>query len=127
MVRAVGYAMKERAPGSVLDRYVLGERSLAGWHEFLTTDPATGEPTGHLETPMSRYGRDAATTAWWATAAQVTYSHATCEDQTTAESINYFMGLAVNDDRTLYELVETFREAVPAELTEQLDWERAAI
>jgi hypothetical protein len=108
-----------------LDTYTLGGQSLRAWHQFLTTDQYTGEPSGHLETPGSRYGRNGEQCAWWAIAGYAAYSYATDDDHEPAQSMAHFMGMAVNDVPLLAELVHDFRWVVPDELDGMLDWERA--
>jgi hypothetical protein len=108
-----------------LDTYVLGGRSLQAWHDFLTTDHYTGDPSGQLAVPSSRYGWDSNQCAWWAIAGYAAYSYATDDDNEAAQSMDYFMCLAVNDDPSLASLVSEFRWVVPTDLDEMLDWERA--
>jgi hypothetical protein len=47
------------------------------------------------------------------------------DSDTTPESVEYFMGLAVNDDPSIYELTRRFRYVLPRGLKRQLDWKRA--
>jgi hypothetical protein len=108
-----------------LETYFIGGRSVSAWHEFLTTDHYTGEPSGHLEVPSSRYGRNGNETAWWAIAAHAAYSYATGDDNEPGQSMDYFMSLAVNDEPSVYGLVSEFRWVVPAELDGKLDWDQA--
>src|SRR5215207_1467653 len=106
---------------SALETYTLGDRSLLDWHDYLTTDVETGEPTGHLAVPSSRYGRIADETAWWAIAAQGAFTYASGVDSTNQEFLDYFMGLTVNDDPSVYGLVKEFKSVMPTELIDQLD------
>jgi hypothetical protein len=106
---------------------LLGDRSLAQWHAYLTTDQRTGVWIGYQNVPRSRFGRTAEETAWWAIAAHAAYSYFTGQPwdvDETYDSMNYFMGLAANDNDSLGELVREFAKLLPHELIEQLDWER---
>jgi hypothetical protein len=115
---------------SPLYEYRLAGKSLAEWHTYLTTDPATGQPVGHLRAASCQYGRCANSAAWWAIAAHSAYAYATgqaWDDAQTADSINYFMGLAVNDDPSVCELVREFRPVLTPDLVDNLDWDRTEL
>lgn len=74
---------------------------------YLTTDQATGEPTGHLVVPCSRYGRTAqecAPVAW-----RVAYLVAReTGEPVTAADLDYAMGLVVNDADDVIYLVRQY-------------------
>jgi hypothetical protein len=44
-------------------------------------------------------------------------------DVETADSLNYFMGLAVNGDPSVMELVREFKDILPTELIFLLSWD----
>jgi len=121
--------MGETAPSaeaSELDSYRICTRTLNEWHDWLTTDPQTGEPAGHLRAPGSQYGRDASSAAYWAIAGHAAYSYATGQGwdlPQTEDSMKYFMGLAVNDDPSVIELVREFKDVLPEELRFTLSWD----
>jgi hypothetical protein len=79
------------------------------------------------KSPASRYGRTADDAAGGAIAAQAAFSYATGQDSDLAQSMEYFMSLAVNDEPSIATLVKGFRWVVPGELDGMLDWERAEI
>ena len=62
---------EQLAQPSGLDTQLIGDRSLRDWHTWLNTDPRTGESTAHLDCPGSRYGRESAECAWWASATEL--------------------------------------------------------
>jgi hypothetical protein len=110
------------ADQSELDNYLIGGYGLNTWHHRLTADPETGLPIGHERT----HGRDANSAAWWAIAAHTAYNYATGQawsDIETQESLDYFMGLAVNDHESMYELVRDFKQILPEELVFLLSWD----
>jgi hypothetical protein len=102
------------------------QRSLNEWHSWLTTYPGTGDPIHYGRTPGSRYGRDSNSAAWWAIAGHTAYSYATgqgWDEPQTEDSMKYMMGLAVNDDPSVVELVREFKDTLPTELTFILSWD----
>jgi hypothetical protein len=121
--------MSEHAPApsesSELDTYRICDRSLNEWHTWLTTYPG-GDPKQYERTPGSRYGRDANSAAWWAIAAHASYAYATGQGWSqpeTEDNMNWFMGLAVNDDHSVVELVREFKHILPQELVFTLSWD----
>lgn len=114
--------MSEHLPHSPdsLEAFQLGDRSLADWHRWLTTDAKTGEDTGHLATPGSRYGRTSDRVAYWALAGGVVLEHANGEADETSAALEHFMGLAVNDDPSVAEVVWDFWDILPLGLTSEL-------
>lgn len=83
-----------------------------------TTDPDTGEPTGHLRCPCSRYGRTGEDVAPWAVAFALIHE---TDDGDDAAAVDWAMGLAVNDSDAVVALVADNWDAVPADLAELLD------
>lgn len=95
--------------------------------EYLTTDSDTGEDTGHLLVPCSRYGRNSSDCAPVAVVAAVIAARVNGEDiggeccewakarpcYYCGEQLNYMMGLTVNDSDDIAYLV---REYGPSEL-----------
>jgi len=73
----------------------------------LTTDPATGEDTGHLAAPCSRYGRNGsqcALVAW-----RVAYLTAReTGEPITHELLDHAMSLVVNDHDDVAYMVRTY-------------------
>lgn len=106
-------------PSDPLDTVLLHNRSLRDWHRHLTTN-ADGEPTGHLLCPTSRYGRTADDNAWWAIAAEAVYESALGDEGEPTESLEYLMGLAVNDSVDIATLVADYWFVIPAVLHAQL-------
>jgi hypothetical protein len=107
---------------SELDTYRICGRSLNEWHTWLTTYPGTG----WQRTPGSRCGRDTNSAAWWAIAAHTAYAYATGQGWGPAEtedSMKYMMGLAVNDDASVVELVREMKHILPTELVFILSWD----
>jgi hypothetical protein len=129
MVRTVGPAVSERPRRSALETYIVDGRSLAEWHTYLTTDKETGNTTRYDLTPGSRYGDTADECAWWAIAAHSAFTYflgsTGREPDPPEESVEICMYLAVNDDRTLGNLVWEYRGVLPPELVDMLDWARA--
>lgn len=114
--------MNERTPQpETMDTYRLGDRTLAEWHQLLTTD--RGQDIGHLQVPASRYGRTTSQAAYWALAGEVAYLYANGEANDLAASLDFMMGLAVNDHADLGELVRDHLWTLPQDLADQLDWE----
>src|SRR5437667_8320411 len=91
-------------------------QSLVQWHKWLTTDEETGKPTGHLACPASRYGRIAADCAWWAIAGEIIYVEANGEEGDPHTSLDYLMGLAVNDHDDIGTLVCDYWYVLPLPL-----------
>lgn len=114
--------MSEQLPHSPesLGAFQLGDRSLADWHRWLTTDAETGEDMGHLATPGSRYGRTSDRVAYWALAGGVVLEHANGEADETYEALEHFMGLAVNDDPSVAEVALDYWDILPLRLTNEL-------
>ncbi len=98
----------------------LAGMTLAEWHTFLITDEHTQEDQSHLAVPASRYGRDAADTAWWAVAALAAYEAAGGDMDESTLVAQHMMSMAVNDHSDLVELVWEYEHALPPELLEQL-------
>lgn len=109
-------------PVSELDTYLLGPRSLRSWHEWLCTDQRTGEPSGHLAAPGSRYGTDANDCAWHAIAVACVYQEANGPSDAPDESMDWAMGLAVNDSDYVETIVYDNRHAVPHAVKEQVEY-----
>lgn len=103
-----------------LEEYHLGDTSLRDWHTRLTTDTETGESNGHLATPCSRYGSTSDDCAYWALASEVAYTHANGIDDDLVESLDSFMGLAVNDHPDIAGIALCYWEFLPAGLRKQL-------
>jgi hypothetical protein len=79
-------------------------------------------------TPGSRYGRDATDCAPWAVACHLIYVDANGEEGEVSDSLDYYMGLAVNDSDGVEELVrEHYHVLEDTELShligEVLQWE----
>ncbi len=104
--------------------YMLGERSLHDWHAYLTTDRQTGTSTSSFRTMGNRYGYTAGEVAWWAVAAEAVYVHANGLNEEIQDSIDYCMGLVVNDNVEIADIVREYKWALPDDLVEQLDWRR---
>lgn len=100
----------------------LHSRSLRAWHDWLCTDPDSGEPTGHLLVPVSRYGRNGDECAWWAVACEAAYvaASSTPDSADPELAMQTFMGYAVNDSDDVAVLVGDFWAELPAPLQEQL-------
>ena len=96
-----------------LDTELLHGRSLADWHRWLTTDQETGEPNGHLAAPCSRYGQTADECAWYASACEAIYLHVNGEDDAVEMTLEFFMGLAVNNHDGVEETLRSYWYAVP--------------
>ena len=88
-------------------------KSLAEWHKWLTTDTETGEPTGHLQAPCSRYGRNGDECAWWAIACELIYVSANGADDEPETSLDFYMGFAVNDSEQVAYMVDDYYYAIP--------------
>lgn len=110
----------EQQPRDPLEAIEVHGESLRYWHKWLTTDEDTGEYTGHLLAPGSRYGRNAEDCAWWAVAAETIYVDANGNDDAPKLSLGYFMGLAVNDSEHLADMVLEYWHAVPRPLRRML-------
>jgi hypothetical protein len=74
---------------------------------YLTTDPDTGEDTGGLYVPCSRYGRNSADCAPVAWRVAHLVARETGEEITT-ESLDYAMGLVVNDHDDVAYLIRNY-------------------
>lgn len=123
--------MSERLPKpspESLEGYQLGDTSLREWHTRLTTDAATGERNGYLATPGSRYGSTSDDCAYWALANGVACCHANGVEEdlpsSLQDSLDYLMGLAVNDHPYIAEIALEYWEFLPAGLREQLGTKR---
>lgn len=116
--------MTERLPDpESIDTYRLGERTLREWHDWLCTDQATGDPSGHIETPTSRYGTTAEDVAWWSVAAQCIYVESSGEPDNPEELATFMMGLAVNGHEDIEYMVIEHWQDIPTALQELLDVE----
>lgn len=110
----------ERLPDPAHDeQHVISGRTPAKWHQFLTTH--NGEPAGHLEAPGSRYGRDADTCAWYAIAMLAIYEAIGSEPEEAESTIDWAMGLVVNDNEEVAQLVQDNLSSVPQEVIDHLD------
>lgn len=118
--------MSEQTPEQpeTIHTYMLGDRSLADWHAWLTTDATTGEDTGHLQAPGSRYGRTSRDCAYWAVAAETVYAHANGVEDDLEGSFEFCMGLVVNDNVEIADMIREYLWVLPDDLKEQLDWGR---
>lgn len=105
-----------------LESTELEGHSLQQWHYMLTSDES-GEPTGHLLVPCSRYGRTGADVAWWAIACEVIYVDANGPSDDAELALEFYMGLAVNDHDDIASLVKENWHAVPEALRPYLDEE----
>jgi hypothetical protein len=107
--------MSERLPEpqETLDTYLVHGRSLNQWYDWLTTDQRTGEATGHLKAPCSRYGRTGGETAWYALACEVIFTHANGEEDDPKIALDYYQGLAVNDHEDVASLINDYWYVVP--------------
>jgi hypothetical protein len=106
----------ESAPQETnLDLYCIGERSLSQWFLWLTHDE-DGNPTGHLQVPCSRYGSTGADVAWWAIALGCVYQHGCGDPDDPGAAMDGYMGLCVNDQDGVAELLREFLYAVPPEV-----------
>jgi|GEM_PF-6299519 len=74
---------------------------------YLTTDPETGEDTGHLRTPCSRYGwngADCAPVAW-------RYAYLVAReigDQVTTDHLDHAMELVVNNHDDVAHIIRNY-------------------
>jgi hypothetical protein len=124
----VAFSLLElEAPASLplpetMDTYMIGDRSLADWHQWLTTED--GEDVGHFGTGGSRYGATASQCAYWAIAGEVVYVHSVGLPDDIQSSLDHAMGLAVNDSDAVGEMVRDNLWLIPNDLAEKLDWER---
>jgi hypothetical protein len=111
--------MEKRNEDDWLAHELHGE-TLRYWMNFLTTDRETGEDTGHLQTPCSRYGRNSREVAPWAIACEVIFVEVSGDDSEDdpRDGLNFYMGLAVNDSPEPEELVREYRFALPIGLSE---------
>ena len=99
----------------------LAGQPAAYWHAWLTTDQTTGEDTGRLGCPGSRYGYTAREVAYWAIAAAVV-AEADNGPGDTEEALDAWMGYAVNDDGRVADRVWPGRAMLGADVADQLDW-----
>lgn len=95
-------------------------QTLRYWLNFLTTDRVTGEDTGHLIVPCSRYGRTTREVAPWAIACEIIYVEASGEndEDDPRDALHFYMGLVVNDSPDPAEMVRDYRYALPVGLSE---------
>lgn len=87
------------------------------WYDWLLSK-------GDLAVPCSRYGSKTSKCAWFAIAA--TYAHLEAcggDQEQDYETLDYFMGLAVNDHPDIAYIVKEYESSVPAEVLAELDWE----
>lgn len=113
-----------RPEASPLEAVELHGETLAYWHQWLTTDEATGDPTGHLHAPCSRYGRNGEECSYWAIACEVIYVEANGQDDDPRLSLDYYQGLAVNDSDQVADLVVHNWYLLPRALRQQLGGKR---
>lgn len=105
---------------SKLDRLTLYGRTLYDWHRWLTHDAVTGEPTGHLKCPCSRYGIDSEDCAWWAIALECVIEDVNGPSQDPEGAMDSAMGLAVNNHDDVGDLVYDYWFSIPAALRKKL-------
>lgn len=103
-----------------LDTEMLGDRSLQAWHQWLCTDQATGEPTGQLAVPASRYGRNGSDCAWFAIAVECVYLHANGESDNPEGAMDVSLGWAVNDSDFIEPFLREYEYAIPDALKREL-------
>lgn len=113
--------MSEMQPeAETLATIMLHDLTLQAWHDWLLTDPDTGEWRDDL-VPCSRYGLSASSCAWWAIAAEVAYTGlGGVYDDSPEPGLHYLMGAAVNDSADLAELVASGWDYLPKPLQEQI-------
>ena len=88
-------------------------RTASEWHAFLTGD--------NLDVPCSRYGRNAASCAWWAVASLIIMNtYGAVEEPDAGAYAEYVMGLFVNNDEMIGALVLEERECVPRSIADNL-------
>lgn len=104
-----------------LETYQLGDRTLQQWHDWLTTDRTTGEPSGHLDAPGSRYGSTSDDCAWWAIAVECVYAESNGLPDEPEESMDFAMGLVVNDSSEVETMLRDRWFAVPDALKEKVE------
>jgi len=75
---------------------------------YLTTDPETGEDTGGLYVPCSRYGRNSADCAPVAWRVAFLLARETGAGDITTEDLDYAMGLVVNNHDDVAYLVNAY-------------------
>lgn len=110
--------MSERLPEPhPLDQFELHGRTVNEWLAYLGRD-------GDLSVPCSRYGRSTSEVAPWAVACEYVYTEANGEnsDESAAEAIEFYMGLAVNDHDDVLTLVREYWYAVPKPLRDLLEY-----
>lgn len=112
-----------QAEQSALDTYTIGDRSLRDWHRFLTTDKDGTYFGDQYSVPASRYGRTAADCAWYALAIECVYVDANGEPDDLEASLDYSMGLCVNDNDSVMQLLREHTHAIPIEVLEHLELE----
>jgi len=104
--------------------FTLNDRTLDEWHHWLTHDAETGEDLGNLRAPCSRYGRNGAECAHVAIALEWITVHANGPSDDPEASLDYLMGLVVNDSDDPAELIASYGYALPEPLRWLLgeDW-----
>jgi len=104
-----------------LDTYELNGRSLQAWHDYLTHD-AEGNYTGNLDTPDSNYGRDAEACSWHAISLECVFAWINGGSDAPAASMDYSMGLVVNNSDYVETGIYDYRYAIPDALKEKIAW-----
>lgn len=118
--------MSELQPTSeTIDTYLIGTRTMAEWHAWLTHDQRTGRDSSDDAVPCSRYGTTAAQTAWWAIALGAVYQHGNGPADDDEAAMDWYQELAVNDADDVLTLVKDFEYVLPADLKQRIDLEAA--
>lgn len=106
---------EQEPPQDPLEDIELHGRSVRQWMTYL-------EREGDLRVPASRYGRTTSDCSPWAVACEFIYCEANGESEYPNEAVEYYMGLVVNDDASVLELVLDYWHDVPDALKEHLDY-----
>lgn len=102
-----------------LDLFQIGGQTLRYWYAQLTVDE-NGEYSGYLATPGSPYGRTGADCANWALALGLIYEDANGPTETPEAVMDEFMGLVVNGDQMVIELVLDYWARLPRCIRQRL-------
>jgi hypothetical protein len=87
------------------------------------THDEDGNPTDHLLVPCSRYGRSGDQCAWWAIALGFVYQYGCGDPDDPGAAMDGYMGLCVNGQDGVAELLREFLYAVPPGVIAQLGGE----
>lgn len=113
----------EFGPESDLYTYELHGRTLQEWVGWLTTDRTTGQYSGHLATPGSRFSPTVEGCAYWAIAYQCAYVENSGEVVDPESTMGEVMDWCTSDSVEVAGLIADWYSSIPQVILDQIGTE----